>query len=178
MNINEAYWAAAKAPNIDEVINKVMIEAYWAATNSPDPSTQNGAVLLIETGEPVSGCNEFPRGVSSVHWDGPKDGKYARVVHAEVSVLLRAARSGYTTLGSTLVCPWAACSNCAKHIAYAGVATLIRHKFSNNGVTTGNHWYDDCVIGDEIMKEAGVNIIEIDPLEFPTQLRRDGKLWP
>ncbi len=158
--------------------DEAMIEAYRVATKSPDPSTQNGAVLIITGGGSVSGCNEFPEGVSAIHWDGPKEGKYARVVHAEVSVLLQAARIGYPTAGSTLVCPWAACSNCAKHIAYSGVETLVRHKFANNGVTTGNHWYEDCVIGDEIMKEAGIKIIEIEPLVSPVQLRRDGKLWP
>jgi deoxycytidylate deaminase len=158
--------------------DEAMIEAYRVATKSPDPSTQNGAVLLLANGESVSGCNEFPDGVSDVYWNGPKDGKYARVVHAEVSALLAAARLGFSTVGSTLVCPWAACSNCAKHVAYAGVKTLVRHKFSNNGVTTGNHWYADCVLGDDIFRESGIEIIEIEPLESPVRLRRDGNLWP
>lgn len=157
-----------------------MLEAYRVATESPDPSTQNGAVLLGADGVThiASGCNDFPTGVSPEHWHGPKEGKYARVVHAEMSVLIKAARLGWPTLNATMVCPWAACSNCSKHIAAAGVATLVRHTFSNSGVTTGSHWYEDCLIGDEIMRAAGVEIIEIDPLESGVRLRRDGKLWP
>ena len=96
--------------------DRYMAEAYRAATGSPDPSTQNGAVLLCGD-VAISGCNEFPKGVSAEHWHGEKEGKYARVVHSEVSVLLNAAKLGVATAGSTLVCPWAACSNCAKHIA-------------------------------------------------------------
>lgn len=154
----------------------LMLKAYEAATSSPDPSTQNGAVLLASFR--FKGCNEFPEGVSSDHWNGPKEAKYARVVHAEVSALLNAARSGAVTEGSTLVAPWAACSNCAKHIAYAGVVTLVRHAFLDNGVDTSNPWYEDCLIGDEIMREAGVNIIETPPLtNTGISLRRNGQLW-
>lgn len=169
-----------------------MILAYRHAMESPDPSTQNGAVLLAA--DPVSydraggwdykiigaGCNDFPRGVDLEHWTGPKEGKYARVVHSEVSAILDAARSGHATEGATLVCPWAACSNCSKHIAAAGIAVLVRHPFFDNGVASGNSWYDDCVLGDEIMKQAGIVIVEIDPLIAGTgiQLRREGRLWP
>lgn len=155
-----------------------MLRAYREALNSPDPSTQNGAVLVRPNlGLIGVGCNNFPYGVDQKHWVD-RDAKYLRVVHAEVAALLNAARTGKVTVGSTLVCPWAACSNCAKHIAAAGVTRLIRHKFSNNGVTTGSHWYDDCLIGDEIMTEAGVEIIEVEPLKTDIQLRRNGSLWP
>ena len=76
-----------------------------------------------------------------------------------------------------MVCPWAACSNCAKHIADAGISKLYRHKWANSGVDTGSHWYDDCAIGDEIMTQAGVEIIEVEPVESDISLRRDGKQW-
>lgn len=162
-----------------------MVDAYRAATNSPDPSTQNGAVLIVQTPwvsrearRRISGFNGFPAGINPVHWNGPKEGKYARVVHAEVAAILNAARDGLPTEDSTLVAPWAACSNCAKHIAHAGVTTLVRHKFLDNGVTTNNYWHDDCMVGDEIMVEAGIRIIEIDPVSGTSiELRRDGKIW-
>ena len=161
-----------------EAFEAPMIAAYEAALVSPDPSTQNGATLVLLDGGSVTGCNQFPAGVSAKHWNGPKEAKYARVVHAEVSVLLKAARTGVSTHLATLVAPWAACSNCAKHIAYSGVIQLVRHKFTDNGVTTDNRWYEDCLVGDEIMREAGIEIVEIDPIpNTGIRLRRDGKLW-
>lgn len=160
-------------------LDSLFVQSYELATNSPDPSTQNGAVLIGAHGDVIGvGWNDFPEGVNADHWNGDKEAKYARVVHAETSTLLDAARRGECTEGSSLVCAWAACSNCSKHIAAAGVDKLYRHKFSNNGVTTGNQWYDDCVIGDEIMREAGVEIIEVDPVPTRFVLRRNGGLWP
>lgn len=159
-------------------VTEVMREAYRVAMYSPDPSTQNGAVLVDRNFNILaSGCNDFPFGVSTEHWHGDKEPKYARVVHAEVAALLDAARRGVSTVGTYLVCPWAACSNCSKHIAEAGVSRLIRHKFANNGVTTGNHWYDDCILGDEIMREGGVAITEVEAVGWSGKLRRNGELW-
>lgn len=156
----------------------LMLEAYDEATLSPDPSTQTSALLVTGTGGKVKGHNHFPAGVSAEHWSGPKDGKYARVVHAEVAVILEAARRGVSTLGSTMVAPWAACANCSKHIADAGVKTLVRHRFIDNGVTEESPWYEDCLLGDEIMTEAGILIIEIPPVATDVRLRRNGELWP
>lgn len=159
--------------------NEFLVKAYYAAQYSPDPSTQNGSVLLGENGVIGVGFNDFPPGIDPNYWHGEKADKYARVVHAEVSAILSAARRGNRTVHSTLIAPWAACSNCAKHIVEAGVVRLVRHAFLDNGVTTGNYWYEDCLIGDEIMKAGGVEIVEVDPVVPPgVQLRRDGKLWP
>lgn len=158
--------------------DEAMIEAYRVATKSPDPSTQTSAVLLRDGEIVATGFNDFPQGVSEEHWTGPKEGKYARVVHAEVAVLLNAARDGVSTDGTTMVAPWAACANCAKHIAAAGVTTLVRHPFLANGVTEESPWYQDVLTGDEILREAAVEVIEIDPLDSPVQILRNGSLWP
>ncbi len=157
-----------------------MQRAYEEASLSPDPSTQTSAVLIDATEEffVSSGHNHFPKGVSDAHWHGPKDGKYARVVHAEVAALLDAARIGISTVDATMVAPWAACANCAKHIADAGIAVLVRHRFIDNGVTEDSPWYEDCLLGDEIMTESGVYILEIPPVATNIRLRRNGSLWP
>lgn len=162
-----------------------LLESYKVALNSPDPSTQNGALLLRKSEYGIngfrvvaSGFNAFPKGINAEYWHGQKEDKYARVVHAETGVLLRAAKYGESTVGTTMVCAWAACSNCAKHIAYAGVSTLVRHTYANNGADTGSHWFQDCLVGDEIMREAGVEIIEVPPVATKIQLRRNGALWP
>lgn len=156
----------------------LMRKAYDNALNSPDPSTQNGAVLVSADGKVIGeGCNHFPAGVDKCHWHGPKQAKYDRVVHAEVSAILSAARNGHSTWNSTLICPWAGCSNCSKHIADAGITQLIRNPWTDG--LTGMHWFDDCMVGDEIMREAGVVLTDADPVVLPVvKIRRDGKLWP
>lgn len=156
-----------------------MVQALKEALNSPDPSTQNGAILISGSYSYLGrGFNHFPSGVDPQYWHGDKEAKYARVVHAEVSAILAAARNGLRTGGSTLVCPWAACSNCAKHIVDAGVKRLVRCSWANSGVTTGSHWYADCEIGDDIMASGGVEVVEIDPPTISFSLRRNGGMWP
>ena len=162
----------------DSQIEKAVIQSYELATNSKDPSTQNGAVLLDGTGWEVGvGWNHFPSGVSDDHWTGPKEAKYARVVHAEVAAIIDAARRNGEAIGGVLVCGWAACSNCAKHIADTGIKELIRHTFVNSGGDVDSHWYNDVLLGDEIMHEAGVDIIEVDLVPYDIELRRNGKVW-
>jgi deoxycytidylate deaminase len=158
-------------------IELALQETYGLALNSPDPSTQNAAILITTTDIWAFGWNDFPQGVDLKHWYGDKEAKYARVVHAEVSAILDAAKNGWRTKGSTLVCPWSACSNCAKHIAAAGVSTLVRHTRSNVGDATGTHWHKDCEIGDEILTAAGVEIVELDPLTPLRAIRRNGSMW-
>lgn len=155
--------------------DSILIASYEEALNSPDPSTQNGAILLQDTVIIGRGYNDFPYGIDQKYWTGSKDDKYARVCHAEVSAILDAARLGNSTYNATLVCGWAACSNCAKYIALAGVKELVRHPYAAN--TKGMSWLDDCIIGDEIMQAAGVDIIEVDPVKWEGTLRRNGEPW-
>lgn len=159
--------------------NRYMLRSYVMAERSRDPSTQLGAILVskddIEIGH---GWNHFTLNVDKAHWSGPKEGKYARVAHAEVSAILMAARQGLATLDSTLVCGWSACANCAKYIVEAGISKLVRHKDCNAGEFTNPHWYEDCAIGDEILTAGNVEIIEIDPVPTHLHFRRNGNLWP
>lgn len=155
-------------------IELAMTLAYDLASKSLDPSTQLGAVLLDYDGDIVGeGFNHFPKGVDPKHWHGPKDGKYARVAHAEVSAILDAARWGNSTDGSTLVCPWASCDNCAKYMVEAGVTRLVRHIEHD----PQSAWVTSIELGDEIMRDGGIEIIEIEPIPTNVQLIRGGKPW-
>lgn len=162
--------------NVFSETESFMRVAYEMATYSPDPSTQNGAVLVNREGTIIgAGWNDFPVGVDDKYWHGEKADKYARVVHAEVSAILSAAQNGFSTVDTFLFCPWAACSNCAKHIAAAGVTYLIRHPWKDG--TTGNHWADECALGDEILTEANITIVEVQPFKTETKIRRNGAIW-
>lgn len=151
-----------------------MLLAYAEATKSRDPSTQLGAVLTSGFAGVIGvGHNHFPAGVDESFWHGPKEAKYERVVHAELAAILAAAQTGYSTKGSTLVCPWASCSNCAKYMVEAGVETLVRH------IERDPHssWAESIATGDEIMRSGGITIIEIEPVPTDIQLIRGGKPW-
>ncbi|ASU00466.1 dCMP deaminase [Aeromonas phage AS-zj] len=49
------------------------------------------------------------------------------VVHSEMNALLYAARAGQSVDGATLVTSLSPCSNCAKHMAAAGIKKVIYH---------------------------------------------------
>lgn len=148
--------------------------AYAEASLSKDPSTQLGAVLLSPAGQIIGvGNNHLAFGTNDSYWHGPKEEKYERVVHAELAAILDAATKGFSTQDTTMVCPWASCSNCAKYMVEAGVMTLVRH------IETDPHsaWTDSIARGDEIMRYGGIEIIEVPGMPTDIQLRRGGKPW-
>lgn len=146
------------------------------AAVSPDPRTQNGAVLMHRRGvQGTSSVNAWPRSVRGT-WERPA--KYYYVEHAERAALLYAARAGMQTSSATLYCPWAACADCARAIVTSGVRRLVR--LAN--VTSHNQWSESTRVGDQIMRDSDVEIVEIvaeyaqGGLEWPSFLR-DGRMW-
>ncbi len=116
---------------LEEPKIRLLRVAYQAALNSPDPSSQNGAVLL---GYDIWGCgheilttgyNHFYDGIPEEVEDREK--KLQRIEHAERDVIFKAARSGVITQGMVMVCPWAACYDCARAMIGAGISTLVTH---------------------------------------------------
>lgn len=156
----------------------VLKRAAQYATKSPDPSTQNGAVLMAPGRLQIGyGWNDFPPmvGQHNSRWERPQ--KYQWVEHAERNTIFRAVRGGSNIYNSTLYCMWAACSDCARAIVLCGVGTLVRAKIPEDG--SFERWKDSCQYGDRILLESGVTIIEIDltPGIIDFDIRRDGELW-
>lgn len=152
--------------------------AYKIAAQSHDPSTQNGA-LIVDTDTLSllsSGCNNFPIGVeeSPERWERPA--KYQYVEHAERRSIYRAALSGKETMRQTMVCPWAACADCARGIICAGVTKLVRHKDASD--RSPDWWVDSIAVADTMLHEAGVEIIDIiGPVNSGVELLHTGVLW-
>lgn len=149
-------------------IGNLLTECYIAGQNSPDPSTQNGGILVDDDWETqVTSWNAFPSKVEETpeRWERPQ--KYFYVEHCERNLIYWAARNGIKTSGLTMVVPWAACADCARAIIQGGIKRLIRHY---NSPVHGN-WNDSIVAGDEMMKECGIEIIEVMPLSGYTLLR-------
>lgn len=151
--------------------------AYRLARSSPDPSTQNGAVLIDSTTIDLiaAGFNAFPIGVqySEERWERPA--KYSFIEHAERASIYRAAVLGVSTKGSTMVCPWAACSDCARAIVCAGVTRLVRHKDASD--RSPDWWVDSIAVADTILAEGGVNVIDIVGSVGAPEVRHTGIVW-
>lgn len=153
--------------------------ALLKATQSPDPSTQNGAILVADD-EAISvtaACNEFPAGVEymSERWERPL--KYDVIEHAERNAIYAAARNGIATKGLTLVCAWAACADCARAIIQAGLSELVT--LAPTEAATHARWTDTVEIGMVMLGEAGVKVTYLDGSDFhdAPPLRRNGQPW-
>jgi dCMP deaminase len=166
--------------------SRLIYDGYIVAQDSPDPSTQNGALLWNPAGDLIGvDCNRFPEGVeyTAERWERPL--KYEVIEHAERNAIYWAAAAGRKTLGSTMVAPWAACSDCARAIIQAGVKRLVRHKqatIHGAGGSTGEKWDDSISTADMMLKEGGVEVIDIDwcfheRIGPVLEIRHAGELW-
>lgn len=148
--------------------------AYSVALDSPDPSTQNGAVVLNSFGLVIGkGCNTFTKGFDGVPPESdlftrPK--KYAFIEHAERNALFATVRAGFRP--HTLVAAWASCADCARSIVGLGVQCLIRHVRED----TEGRWNESIVWGDEILKAGGVTIIDVSDYLGAQPVLFNGKL--
>ena len=161
-------------------MQELLRTAYRLSVDSPDPSTQNAAFLTDKWGWIThTAVNEFPRGVSYSEERWLRPIKYAYIEHAERNCLFRAAAAGLCTAGMTMVCPWAACADCARAIIQCGIVRLIRNADQSRG--THPRWGDSISVADVMLQEAGVDIIDVEMLggQFLDldPIRRDGKLW-
>ncbi len=145
-----------------------------AKRESTDPSTQNGAVLVLHDQICASAANRFPKGVieKPERWERP--GKYQYVEHAERNVLFAAARVGCRTYGTTLYVPWFACADCARAIIQCGVREVVGHKKMFDG--TPERWKESVEVGIGMLDEAGVQhrLVEGD---VGVEIRFNGSMW-
>ena len=162
---------------------ELMRLAYVAATNSPDPSTQNGAILVTSYGRVVaSDCNRFPRGYAETHKRLiDRSIKYKVVIHAEESVLWTAAFRGDLTRGLIMVCPWAACFTCARSIIEFGVSQVVVHADAHERcakkVGDRKEWGETIELAREMMREAGVEYTVIEGKIGAPQVLHVGQVW-
>lgn len=159
-----------------DAVVKIMAGLVRTAQQSPDPSTQNAAVLVrgLSLIPQTLAVNEFPAGVeySDERWVRPT--KYAFVEHAERNSVYAAARNGLKTEGLTMVAVWAACADCARAIAQAGISRLVRYTSQSDHL----HWEKSNSLADLILSEAGVDVITLtEPIDGCEPILRNGEPW-
>lgn len=150
------------------------------AKRSPDPSNQNGAVLLDGCDPYVIlgvGCNDFGCIQYTNEQLLDRDWKLAHIEHAERAALFSGALED-STKGSILVCPWAACTDCARAIGRMGVKTLIVH--GKRMKTTPERWIKSVEHGLSIVRAHGCDVVYYDgPVSLPEDytIKANGEDW-
>lgn len=163
-------------PNDAESYLPLLKECYEIALNSPDLSTQNGAILVSKDGYTIGrGCNSFPHGLKIKPERLERPLKYDYTTHAERKALFQAAQFGFATAGSTLICPWSACSNCANAIIEMGVTRLVTHKDSFD--RSPDYWMDSIKVAFDMLEEAGIEILWYKGYVGAKKLLRNGEYW-
>lgn len=127
------------------------------AQKSKDPSTKVGAVIVRPDKTIASvGYNGFPRGFN----DDPKlysdrEYKYAHTIHAEMNAILfaREPLDGYVLY----TYPFMPCSNCALHVAQAGITTVVAPKADPE---REERWKESFDKTRKIFRELGVGLVE------------------
>lgn len=125
-----------------------------AVQHSQDGYTHNGAVLVTSR-RVVFSANVAPPGVS-LAGRGDRPLKYAYVEHAERAVIYQAAATGTPTAGSTLYCPWFACTDCARAIIMAGIKEVVG--LMTHRQATPARWSENLRLAEGMMTEAGVGM--------------------
>ena len=152
--------------------------AYDRAALSPDRSNQNGAVLLSNNNGLCAGWgyNNFTPGIEyTTEHLANRDWKLAHIEHAERTAIFDAARQGNQIEGGILVCPWAACSDCARAIVLSGIALVVVHKQRMN--MTPDRWKQSVEVGMNIIRSGGVRIESIDSTIGGNTIIVNGEAW-
>lgn len=97
---------------------------------SKDPSRKNGCIITGAYNQVLmTGFNGFPIGIEDRKEVVPEryegEARYGNTVHAEMSALLLAARTGVRVDGATLYCSLFPCLPCAIHIVQAGIRRVV-----------------------------------------------------
>ena len=152
MNITDKKWSVRLLKMAKDV-------ASW----SKDTSTKVGAVITTADGKPISwGFNGMPMGIDD---DIPerhmRPEKYKWMCHAERNAMDLASRSDLSNC--VMFVTFAPCANCAQSIIQRGIRTVvIDADYTVDKVPP--HWTDEMLTANQMMIEAGVNIIPVDLL--------------
>jgi dCMP deaminase len=158
-------------------IVKLLRDAYLLAEkHSEDPVTRNGAILVNQDNVIIGqGANRLPDRVKRDPSRLERPEKYDHIIHAEQNAIADAARQGNATANSTMYCPWAACTACARLIIQSGVTKVVTHK----ALLAQSHlkWPQEIATATKMLLEAGIEYFEFDGVIGGVEHLFNGKLW-
>lgn len=161
----------------EQEIRDCLAVCYDWASESPDPSNQNGALILDHTGNEIAVArNEFPKGVvvTPEHLTD-RDKKLFYIEHAERGAVYKAAREYGAIKGFTMVCPWFACDNCARAIILSGIKHVVGHK--QRMAMTPERWKANVDEALRMMKDCGVTMEFYDGIIGCPPIIVNGQPW-
>ena len=124
---------------------------------SKDPSTKVGSVIVDENNRIISvGYNGFPKNVSDDKRLDDREKKYKIIVHAEVNAILFAKNPLDSPILYTY--PFMPCSRCAGLVIQSGIKRVVSYK------NTNPRWEKDFNISRQMFQEAGVEVLEYEPV--------------
>lgn len=141
--------------------------AFELAKHSPDPSTQNGAVIIdTVTGAIIgAGLNDFPHGVEVNEERLTRPLKYSFIEHAERNAIFEMGDRGFADLpNKEMYALWATCTDCARAIIQSGIKRVHTHSFYFDGATSVDgenrkDWGESIDIAFTMLEEAGVDVV-------------------
>lgn len=150
--------------------------AYNLALLSPDPSTQNGAIVVsAEDNRTGSGPNRFPDGVNILPDRLLRPKKYEFMEHAERYAIFQAAKDGIKLDGATIYVCWAACASCARAIICSGIKKVVTDKRTFDMSTS--HWQETIGYAYEMFAEAKIEVEFINEYLGVQPILLNGQLW-
>jgi dCMP deaminase len=131
------------------------------ASWSKDTSTKVGAVITTADGKPISwGFNGMPMGIDdNIPERHTRPEKYKWMCHAERNAMDLASRSDLSNC--VMFVTLAPCANCAQSIIQRGIRTVVVDA-SGTVDKVPAHWTEEMTTANQMMLEAGVNIIPVD----------------
>lgn len=170
---------------MNELKKQWLLKAYELATLSPDPSTQNGAIIISKSWEQINtintdlivgyACNTYPTGVKRNKERLERPLKYSIIEHAERGAIYQAAKDGKQTKDCTMFVPWFACADCARSIICSGIKNIIGHKQMME--KTPAHWKESIEIALTMLHESGINYELLDCKLNGPELLFNGTYW-
>lgn len=150
MNITDKKWSVRLLKMAKDV-------ASW----SKDTSTKVGAVITTADGKPISwGFNGMPMGIDdNIPERHMRPEKYKWMCHAERNAMDLASRSDLSNC--VMFVTFAPCANCAQSIIQRGIRTVVVDA-SGTVEKVPAHWTEEMTTANQMMLEAGVNIIPVD----------------
>ena len=145
--------------------HRLMTLSFFVAAWSKDPSTKVGSVISDRRRRVLSlAYNGFPRGIADTDERlTNRETKYALVHHAEANALDAAETS---VLDATLYTTLFSCHECCKHIIQRGIPRIVTPMIDLNHPRLGSSFAESL----RLFREAGVEILYIDPLTGATTL--------
>ena len=129
--------------------------AKLVATWSKDTSTKTGAVIVGPDKEiRATGYNGFVRGVDDDVFE-----------HAERNAVYNACLCGTCVKGCVLYATHFPCTDCTRAIIQSGIKLVVTNPLVIDKNTPHNTWRDRITYSEQMLKEAGVELMILPPQE-------------